>query len=139
MSTELRTGFTDFLVTQRYAEKTISAYINAVYGLASYSCQAPDKLANEEIQKYLNHLISERKLAWSSCNVVFSALQCFYGKFLKWNDSSFSIPPRKRTRRLPFIMSREEVLLFLDSIKNLKHRSLLQLVAACLLGWITCK
>ncbi|MCK5601454.1 hypothetical protein KAR91_06290 [Candidatus Pacearchaeota archaeon] len=39
MSTELRTRFTDFLATQRYAEKTISAYIIAVYGLASYSSQ----------------------------------------------------------------------------------------------------
>lgn len=128
MSTELRKRFTDYLITQRYAEKTLTAYLGAVYGLAAYSLQPPDKLTNEEIQKYLHHLISERKLAWSSCNVVFSALQCFYGKFLKWDDTSFNIPPRKRSKRLPFIMGQKEVLVFLDSIRNLKHRALLQIV-----------
>jgi len=128
MSTKLREEFTRYLTTQRYAEKTKDAYIGAVYGLASYSLQPPDTLNNKEIQRYLNHLISERKLSWSSCNVVFSALQCFYGKFLNWDDTGFRIPPRKRARKLPFIMSQQEILVFLNSIRNLKHRALLQIV-----------
>ena len=128
MSSQLRKRFTDYLVTQRYADKTLEAYLGAVYGLASYTRQPPDTLENEDIQKYLNHLISERKLAWSSCNVVFSGLQCFYGRFLRWDDTRFSIPPRKRITKLPIIMSREEVCRFLDSIANLKHRTLLMAV-----------
>jgi len=128
MSTELREEFTKFLQTQRYAESTMDAYLCAVYGLAAYSMKPPDRLTDEEIQDYLHHLIEERKLAWSSCNVVFSALQCFYGKFLKRDENAFSIPPRKRTRKLPLIMSRDEVLEFLDSISNLKHRVLLQTI-----------
>jgi site-specific recombinase XerD len=128
MSTELRKEFTRYLQTQRYAAKTLDAYIGAVYGLAAYTLKAPDNLSNEEIQGYLHHLIKERKLAWSTCNVVFSALQCFYGKFLKRDETAFSIPPRKRTRKLPLIMSRQEVLEFLDSVSNLKHRTLLQTV-----------
>ena len=128
MSSQLRERFTDYLVTQRYADKTLDAYLGAVHGLAAYTRKSPDKLINEEIQRYLNHLISERKLAWSSCNVAFSALQCFYGKFLKWDDTSFNIPPRKRSKRLPFVMGQKEVLVFLDSIRNLKHRALLQIV-----------
>lgn len=128
MGTDLREKFTQFLNTQRYAEKTLDAYIGAVYGLAAYTLKAPDQLSNDEIQGYLHYLSNERKLAWSSCNVVFSGLQCFYGKFLKWDDTSFSIPPRKRIKKLPFIMSQEEVKVFLNSVRNLKHRTLLQTI-----------
>lgn len=128
MSSQLRKRFTDYLITQRYAGKTVEAYLGAVYGLAAYTRQPPDKLGNDDIQGYLNYLINERKLAWSSCNVVFSACQCFYGRFLQWDETRFSIPPRKRVRKLPIIMSCEEVCEFLDSIRNLKHRTLLQMI-----------
>ncbi|MDF1578991.1 MAG: phage integrase N-terminal SAM-like domain-containing protein [Desulfurivibrionaceae bacterium] len=128
MSTELRKEFTRYLQTQRYAAKTLDAYVGAVYGLAAYTLKPPDRLSNDDIQDYLHYLINERKLAWSSCNVVFSGLQCFYGKFLNRDETAFSIPPRKRTRKLPLIMSRDEVCAFLDSVHNLKHRTLLQTV-----------
>ena len=128
MSSQLRKRFTEYLVTQRYADKTLDAYLGAVYGLASYTRQPPDTLSNADIQRYLNHLISERKLAWSSCNVVFSGLQCFYGRFLGWDETRFSIPSRKRITKLPVIMSREEVDSFFNSIANLKHRTLLMAV-----------
>jgi hypothetical protein len=57
---------------------------------------SPEQLVNEQIQQYLVYLIRRRKLSWSSCNVDFSGLQCFYHKFLKPtnNRASSTVPAR---------------------------------------------
>ncbi|MBN2385322.1 phage integrase N-terminal SAM-like domain-containing protein, partial [bacterium] len=46
------------------------AGIILLIGLARYYKKSPDLLTPEQIQRYLIYLLEERKLAWSSCNVV---------------------------------------------------------------------
>ncbi len=94
-------------------------------GLAGYYRQSPDILNNDQIQGYLLYLINERGFAWSSCNVVFSGLRCFYGNVLKWEKPRFSIPSRPRQKKLPILLSIEDVMGLIDTAKNPKHRVLL--------------
>ena len=128
MSTLLRKRFNDYMVLRNFSPKTIDAYIDAVAGLAWFYHQFPDKLSNQEIQAYLLHLIQKRKLAWSSCNVIFSGLRCFYTHVLTWDETRFHIPPRPRQHKLPMLLSVEEVNRLLNSVTNLKHRALLMTV-----------
>ena len=128
MSSKLRTRFTNFLTVSRKARKTKDAYLRAVSGLAGYFGCPPDRLTNEQIQEYLRHLIEDRKLAWSSCNVAFSGLMCFYSGFLKWDETRFSIPPRPRIKKLPMILTIDEVRRLIDAASNLKHHALLKTV-----------
>ncbi len=125
MATELRQRFRDYMTLRNLAPKTHEAYINSVAQLAKYYNRSPDKLSNDEIQKYLLHLIRERKLAWSSVNVQFSAFRCFYKKVLKWDETKFHIPRRPRSKQLPVVMPLEDVLKIIDSTSNLKHRTIL--------------
>jgi hypothetical protein len=39
-------------------------------GLAKHYGRRPDRINEQEVQNYLLHLTEERKLAWSSCNIV---------------------------------------------------------------------
>ena len=125
MSSHLRTQFINHLTLQRRSPKTKEAYIGAVYGLAKYYMISPDKLSDNQIQDYLRYLIEKRKLAWSTCNVVFSGLICFYKNVLNRNKTVFSIPPRPRSKKIPMVLSVEEVGRLLNSASNLKHRALL--------------
>jgi integrase/recombinase XerD len=125
MTTELRRRFEDYLTLQRLSDRTKEAYISAVAGLAKFYGKSPDSLANDLIQQYLLYLIRERKLAWSSCNVAFSGLYCFYAKFLKRDKTSFTIPPRTRQKKLPEILSRKEVAQLIDAAHDIRHRALL--------------
>ena len=86
------------------------------------------ELNNEQIYAYLIHLIKERDLAWSSCNVVFSGLRCFYSQVLRWDETRFHIPPRPREKKLPVILSLEEVDQLFKVTANIKHRALLMTV-----------
>lgn len=121
----LRKQFEDYMTLRRLSPKTKDAYTNAVHGLSKFYMKSPDQLSNKEIQTYLLYLIEERKLAWSSCNVVFSGLCSFYSNILGWTEAQFSIPPRPRSKKIPMIMSVEEVNQLLNSLDNLKHRALL--------------
>lgn len=70
------------MILHRLSPKTNAAYMNAVKSLTAYHKQSPDKLTNEQIQDYMHYIIAERKLAWSTCNVQFSAIKRFYKHIL---------------------------------------------------------
>jgi len=82
-------------------------------------------MTNEEIQVYLLYLLQERKLAWASCNVRFTALNHFFQKFLKRKSVDFWIPRRPRQQKLPEVLSREEVVAIIEAGKDIRHRALL--------------
>ena len=123
MSSPLRKQFSNYMTLRGFFPKTKEAYIGAVDGLAGYYNTSPDKLNNDRIQAYLLYLIKKRKLAWSSCNVVFSGLRSFYINVLKWDKTQFHIPSRPRQKTLPILLSVEEVELLLNAASNIKHRS----------------
>ena len=128
MSSQLREQFIHYLTLQRYSPKTHKAYIDAVYGLARYHMKSPDTLTNDEIQEYLRYLIEGKKLAWSSCNVIFSGLNSFYKNIVKWEETQFFIPRRPRSKKIPMVLSIEEVARLINVPSNLKHRVLLKTV-----------
>lgn len=128
MSSPLREQFSNYITLRGFSPKTKEAYIGAVAGLAKYYNQSPDKLSNDQIQAYLLYLIEKRKLAWSSTNVVFSGLRCFYLHVLKWDKARFHIPSRPRQKKLPLLLSIEEVNRLLNAASSIKHRTLLMTV-----------
>ena len=128
MSTLLRKQFNDHMILRGFSPKTKDAYIGAVAGLAKYYHLSPDKLNNDQIQAYLLHLINDRKLAWSSVNVAFSGLRCFYTQVLKWDETRFHIPSRPRQKKLPKLLSLKQVRDLLKAASNIKHRTVLMTV-----------
>lgn len=128
MERNYQKGFTNYLYLQRVARKTRLAYLQSVKGLTTYFKQPADQLTNDQIQDYLLYCIKERKLAWASCNVIFSGLKRFYHGFLGRDNAGFSIPPRPRSHQLPMLLSRDEVNRILNAPNNLKHRALLAII-----------
>jgi site-specific recombinase XerD len=126
MSNDLRTQFINHMTLHRFSRHTQKNYLLAVKGLATFYNQPPDSLSDEQIQKYLLYLIREKKLAWGSVNNVLCGLSCFYKNVLKWDDTQFTIPPRPRIKKLPSVLSEEEVKRLFEVTTNLKHRVLLK-------------
>ena len=101
--------FEKFLIIQRVAPKTKEAYLRAIREITAYHGQAAEKLSNDQIQDFLLYNIQDKQLSWSSCNVLLCGLKKFYRIVSKRNEAEFTIPPRPRARRLPMLLSREEV------------------------------
>ena len=119
--TPLRAKMIRALEVRRLAPRTRESYVSAVVGLAKYYRQSPDQLSGEQIQDYLHHLIQERQLAWSSCNVAITGIRFFYREVLGDEPMSLCLPPCKKQRRLPEVLSRREVERLLIAPRNPKH------------------
>ena len=113
------------MVLRGLAYCTQQTYIESVAKFAKFYSRSPDQITQEEVQRYLLHLLEERKLAHSSCNVVCSALQFLYGVTLKRRETEFDLPRPRVPQRLPQILSREEVAALFEHAANLKHRAFL--------------
>jgi site-specific recombinase XerD len=121
----LREQMESDMVVRGLALRTRQAYIESVARFAKHYGRSPERITKEEVEQYLLYLLRERKLAHSSCNVVCSALQFLYAVTLKREAQEFSLPRPKAARRLPHILSREEVLALFECTANLKHRAFL--------------
>jgi site-specific recombinase XerD len=115
----------DAMTLRGMATTTQAGYVRAVAGLATYYGRSPDRISDEEVQAYLLHLIRERKLSWSSCNVAVQGLRYFYYKALSREKTTFHIPGPRKPSRLPEILSREEVTRIFTHTRLPRHRVLL--------------
>jgi len=77
------------------------------------------------IQDYLFHVLQERKLQWSTCNVIVNGLRFFYTKTLGMDAGSLSMPPYKKVNKLPEVLSTEELECLFGVVTNQKHRTVL--------------
>ena len=123
--TPLRQRMLEDMAIRNLADNTQSSYIQQIISYAKYFHRAPEDLGPEDIRIYQLHLTQTRKLSTSSVSVATGALRFLYKVTLKRTWAIDEIPMPKRPFRLPVILSPEEVMHFLDSINNLKHRAIL--------------
>jgi site-specific recombinase XerD len=123
--TKLREKMIKDMKIRRLAEKTQQAYISSVANLALYYQKSPDLLNEEKVLDYLFHLMEERKLSWSACNVAASAINFFYQITLAQRQIRVKIPPRRGQKKLPQVLSKEELERLFNVAANQKHRVML--------------
>jgi integrase len=105
---------------------TQRVYVEQVSRFAGHFPKSPDRLGPLDIRTYLLYLVQDRQMAAPSIIVTVSALRFFYSVTLKrdWVIEA-DIPARRQPKKLPVVLSREEVSRFLAAVENLKHRVIL--------------
>lgn len=113
-----------------YSPKTIKYYIAHVNRISKFFDNSPELLGENDIREYLHYCITERKLNEGTVNTIYSALKFFYEITLEreWKVKKFSRV--KSHKRLPVVLSKEEVKSIFDSTDNLKHKAILMTVYA---------
>jgi site-specific recombinase XerD len=85
-------------------------------------------LTGEDIRQYLLHLIEKKGFAASTVNQVFNALRFLYVELYSMPFRISEIPRPKSAKKLPIVLSQEEVVRILNAVENLKHKTLLMLI-----------
>ena len=129
MSSELRAQFISRMKLHGLSENTQRSYVTSVKSLAAYYKKSPETLTDEQIRVYFQYLVEERKLTLGSCHRNLTGLLFFYRHFLKREvKDRFGLPPFRREKKLPIVLSIEEVTRLLSCIDNLKHRVLIKTI-----------
>jgi len=110
---------------------TQRAYVEQVVRFARHFRKSPEHLGPAEIRRYLLYLAQDKGLAASSIIVAVSALRFFYTVTLKRDlVIGDDIPTGRQAKKLPVVLSQDEVARFLAAVDNLKHRVILTICYA---------
>jgi integrase/recombinase XerD len=110
---------------RNYSHRTARTYVRIVRDFAEYFHQPPDKLGPEQIRQYQAYLFQAKKLAPATVSQYVSALRFLFVKTLRRHFLAEYIPFPKSRKRLPTVLSPEEVTRLIDAACNLYHRTLL--------------
>ena len=108
-----------------YAENTRKSYVGKMRCFVRFCMRSPDELTAEDVKQYQLFLTKEKQVSWSTFNVHVCAIRFFYREVLRVDWDVEHIPYQRSGRRLPVVLSREEVRALLELTSNLKHRALL--------------
>jgi site-specific recombinase XerD len=115
---------------RNFSPNTIGSYIFQVAQFAKHFKKSPDLLGPAEAREYQLFLLKERKNAYASLKQTVAALRFFYRVTLGKEWAIEKLPYPKREKRLPVVLSKEEVLRLFSSVRNLKHRTVLMTLYA---------
>ena len=103
---------------------TQRSYLKSVTGLAKHYQQSPETITGEMVEDYLLYLKNEKRNALATCCITLSGLRFFYKHILDQQISiSFSLP--KTPRKLPSVLTKQQVGKIIYAPGNLKHRLIL--------------
>jgi site-specific recombinase XerD len=128
--TPLRQRLIDDLRVRNYSPETIKSYVWAVAKLARHFGRSPDQLTPDDLRAFQVHLV-DAKASWSQFNQITCGLRFFFGVTLGRPDAVPFIAFGKRPRRLPTVLSPEEVAALLAAASPGRDRALFQTAYAC--------
>jgi integrase/recombinase XerD len=126
--THLRQAMLEELYRRNYAASTITYYIKNVEQFARYFKRSPDRLNPTHLRTYQAHLLRQRKLAPRTVKLHVCAIRFFFNKTLRRRYLLEDTPYPKAPRRLPQVLSREEVTRLIAAAHSLTHRTMLMLL-----------
>jgi site-specific recombinase XerD len=128
--TELRKRMLEELQRRNFSETTIKTYLRVVEDFARYFGKRPDRLNEHDIRKYQVHLLQERKLTVKTVRLHTAALRFFYVKTLRRRYLHEDLPYPKSPKRLPSVLSQDEVARLIESASNLLDYTMLMTLYA---------
>jgi len=129
--TALRKRMLEDLQRRNYNVDTIRGYILAVEQFAKHFDKSPELMGVEEIGQFQLYLLREKKLALGTIALRMGALRFLYKKTLKRRDLDFDdLPLLKTPKKLPVVLSPDEVTRLIEAAPSLFYRTVLMLLYA---------
>ena len=114
-----------------YSAKTQTAYLGAVRGLAGHYHRTPEEITQDELRSYFLYLVKERGVARSTLTIHLSGIKFFFEKTLKREWLIFNLVRPKKRKKLPVVLSSDEVKRLLSLVRTPTVRMALTVIYAC--------
>jgi len=127
--TEIPLKYWQTLKLKNYSQATIKTYCSHFQRFLNYySNQKPEEITKEQIREYLLYLVDEKKYSTSAQNQAINSIKFYYEKVLGKPVEKYYVPRPRKEKKLPEVLSEEEVTKILKQIANLKHKCIIYLI-----------
>ena len=113
------------LCYQKYSNSTRETYLSCLKQFSTFPRGA--EINEDSIKDYL-HMLTDQQFSKSTINQHINAIKFYLEKILRQKKKSYYIDRPRGERRLPVVLSIDEVQSIFKNVKNLKHRALLTLL-----------
>ena len=124
--------FEEYLLGARYSKSTVSTYMGwLIEFLFFHNDRRPSELSMKDIHVFNNRFILKRKYSISSQRQFIGAAKLFFTHVVQSNIKPEELERPHKDRKLPLVLSKEEVTGILSCTSNLKHKCLLATIYSC--------
>jgi integrase/recombinase XerD len=129
--TPLRQRMIEDMQLRGLSPRTQEAYVRAVRQLAEHYRASPDRLTDEQVRQYFVFLHTEKRWSRASCTIALCAIKFLFEQTLQrpWTPLEFVRPARQK--KLPVVLSSDEVWQIIDLVRLPHYRVCLSLIASC--------
>lgn len=112
-----------------YSENTQRTYLQHFKEFLLFFYEShPVEINEAEIRNFILYLIEKRKLSKSTQNQAINAIKFFYEQVMMQERTVYYLERPIKDKRLPEVLSQEEVMLIFEALENIKHRVMLMLI-----------
>jgi site-specific recombinase XerD len=112
-------------------ERTQEMYVRAVRQLSEHFKKSPDLITEEELREYFLHVKNVKKWSRSTSTIAICGIKFFYEHTLKRDWTTLDFVRAQREKKLPVVLSPEEVRLILGNVRLLRYRVCLSTIYSC--------
>jgi integrase/recombinase XerD len=124
--------FEQWMKSKRYSSNTVKTYTEAIRTFLRYHASIPiSEITEQDLIEFNNQYILKNHYSSSFQNQVVNAVKLFYSRMTKRQLDPGEIHRPKQGRKLPNVLSKEEVKAILEAPTNIKHKTMLSLIYAC--------
>lgn len=120
--------YKEYLMGKRYSESTIRTYCNFIMKFLEFQSEHPKDLIPRDIERFVEKNIAEKGYSISTHRQCISALTHFFTLFQVGEIDPENIARPAKSKYLPGVLSKEEIIDLLRATRNLKHRAILALI-----------
>lgn len=117
----LRQRMLQEMQTRNYSVRTIKTYISLVAKIAKYFNMSPDQITLAQFKDYLHHCVTVKNYSTSSLNQTIGAYKILVQDVLGRDWEALKIKRPRKEKKLPVVLSQEEVIQIFEHTYNLKH------------------
>jgi site-specific recombinase XerD len=114
------------LISRKYSYKTVKGYIYYNNDFLNFVNKKPSEINDSDIKDYLLYLAEKKQSATSTLNQAINALKFYYGAMRK-KKFIYEVKRPRKDKKLPVVLSKEEVAKILNAVDNIKHKAILMI------------
>ena len=117
--------FISELKMRGFSEDTLKSYIFFVNKFSEFINKPLNSAEEQDVKKYLGHLISEKKVSSSTVSLAKAAISFYFIEILK---KPLAIKTPKISKKVPIVLTKQEVKRLIDFASNPKHKIMIELL-----------